>query len=161
MLSLLITVFVLQMYHHQPEVLPPAWLIVVVKAVATLSCQFGKLNKFRIAVKPRPEMHKDQERSDNNHQENRISPIKAKDSLPEETKESQSDALVHAIVSQTKILNNILSELKTKGQKDRENYQEAWVLAASIVDRFCAIFLATIVAVVNFVMLYVIPLFAR
>ena len=123
MLSLLITVFVLQMYHHQPEVLPPDWLIVVVKAVATLSCQFGKLNKFRIAVKPRPVLC--EEKSDKNHQENRVSPIKGKDSLPEETKEPQSDALVRAIVSQTKILNNILSELKTKGDRDRENYEEA------------------------------------
>ena len=160
MLSLLITVFVLQMFHHPPEVPPPDWLITVVKAVANLSCQFGKLNQFRVAVKPRPVMYEDQERSAKNHQEKRVLPIKQKDSLLEEVKEPQSDALVHAIVSQTKILSNILSELNAKRQKDLENYEEAWVLAAAIIDRFCAIFLATIVAVVNFVMLYVIPLFA-
>ena len=160
MLSLLITVFVLQMYHHQPEVPPPDWLAVVVKAVANLSCQFGKLNQFRVTVKPRPVMYEDQERSAKNHQDKRGSPIKEKDSLLEEIKEQQNDALVQAIVSQTIILNNILPELKTKSQNDKENYEEAWALAAAIIDRFCAIFLATIVAVVNFVMLYVIPLFA-
>ena len=105
-------------------------------------------------------MYEDHERSAKNHQEKRVSPIKEKDSVLEEIKEPQNDALVQAIVSQTKILSNILSELRTKRQMDKENYEEAWVLAAAIIDRFCSIFLATIVAVVNFVMLYVIPLFA-
>ena len=148
------------MYHHPPEVPPPDWLIVVVKAVANLSCQFGKLNQFRVAVKPRPVMYEDHERSAKNQQGKRVSPIKEKDSVLEEIKEPQNDALVQAKVSQTKILSNILSELRTKRQMDKENYEEAWVLAAAIIDRFCSIFLATIVAVVNLVMLYVIPLFA-
>ena len=73
-------------------------------------------------------MYEHQERSAKNHQEKRVSPTKEKDSLLEEVKEPQNDALVQAIVSQTKILRNILSELKTKRQKDTENYEEVWVL---------------------------------
>ena len=155
------------MYHHNPGIPVPDRLIVTVETLAVVSCQFTKRDKFRIVVRPATNEDflaeqmtstwGDNDKNDNNDNDNKIERVHINGN---EELSRVVNVIVEGLASQTKILKNILTELK-KGHENvnrEETHEKTWVLAAAILDRFFAILSFVVVVVVNISILYIAPL---
>ena len=155
------------MYHRNPVVPVPDWLIVAVETLAVVSCQFAKRDKFKMAVRPgtnedfmaeqMTSTWDDNDKNDNNDNDNKIESVHINGN---EELSRVVNVIVRGLSSQTEILKSILMELK-KGRENfnrEETHEKTWVLAAAILDRFFAILSFVVVVVVNISILYIAPL---
>ena len=155
------------MYHHNPALPVPDWLIVAVETLAVVSCQFTKRAKFKTAVHPENNADfpaeqmtsnwDENDKNDNNDNDHKIEPVHTTGNAEES---GVVNAIVEGLASQTQILKNILKELKKGSQNSHmeETHEKAWVLAAAILDRFFALLSFVVVVVVNVSILYIAPL---
>ena len=162
-ISLIVTVLVLRIYHHNPGVPVPDWLVVTVETLAVVSCQFAKRDKFKTAVCPETNFLPDQmtsnwgENDKNDTNDNDLERVDGNEELSRIV-----NIILKGLTSQAEILKNILTELK-KGHEHinrEETHEKAWVLAAAILDRFFALLSFVVVVIVNISILYIAPLHA-
>ncbi len=154
MMSLVVTVWVLQMYHADQKTPVPDWIRLLVQCMGAATCQQNTLQKFRKTIES-SHTTSDQNKStiiQDGH------PMVIGNKLVEHN--LNKEIVDHELNEKVFILNEILLELR---KLNRSTYNASnvnlisWRMASDIIDYFFAIFFLTIVVIVNMAMFIVMP----
>ena len=164
MLTLLVTVFVLRLYHGKANERVPTWLHSLVKYMATVTCQQTSLIKLERAIaSDRKSLRYDV--ITNRDADNRKGIITKKEEIENHKNklgfEDDANPVMRSMLNEMKknrvetvsLLQSMLMEMR----KDGGETSVAWTTVATIVDKFFAVVFLLVIIVVNIVTLFAIP----
>ena len=144
MMSLVATVWVLQMYHADPQVPIPDWIIMLVKCMGATTCQKTKVQKFRMALESGNNMtSKNKPVIPQNGHIDHVDGINRTSFESTDTKVNENNLILSEILQELRKLNS-----SNTGSEFKVNIM-AWRIASDIVDYFFAILFLVIIIIIN------------
>ena len=160
MLTLLLTVFVLRLYHGKTNGRVPTWLHSLVKCMATATCQRASFRKLERAIAGDWKSLK-YDVITNRDADNRKGIMTKKEEIENHKNklgfENDTNSVMHSMLNEMKknrvetvsLLQSMLMEMR----KDGGETSVAWATVATIVDRFFAVVFLLVIIVLNIVTL--------